>query len=218
MSVLVIDVSNVNGNVDFTAIKRAGIPAAFMKATEGLSFNDGRFAGFRKAAAAAGVRIGAYHFARPDRQPYSPEQEADHFCKVVGTVGRTDLRPVLDFEVNAAHLTAAEKIDWARKFNQRVKKRLGQIPIFYSYAALIHELADAFPFEKPIGNGLWLAAYGRNDGTPYPVMTPPPWKKVVAHQFTSRGRLAGHVGTVDYSQAPSLNALLAHPVRGRIGV
>jgi GH25 family lysozyme M1 (1,4-beta-N-acetylmuramidase) len=210
LSTTIIDVSNVNGPVDWAAVRRAGIEGAFIKATEGLTYNDGLFTTFRNAAAKSGVRIGAYHFARPDNHPFGAESEAEHFCKVVKSLARTDLKPVLDFEKDAPGLTDPQKVAWARTFNRTVKKRLGVIPIFYSYAAFINSLGAT----TPIGNGLWLAAYGKNDGKEYPVAAPPPWEKVVAHQFTSRGKLAGHAGYVDLSHAASIRPLLAHPILG----
>jgi GH25 family lysozyme M1 (1,4-beta-N-acetylmuramidase) len=72
--VTLIDVSNVNGSVDFREVRHAGIAGAFLKVSEGLDFNDSRFAEFRREARRAGVRVGGYHFARPDHHPYTPRQ------------------------------------------------------------------------------------------------------------------------------------------------
>jgi GH25 family lysozyme M1 (1,4-beta-N-acetylmuramidase) len=124
-------------------------------------------------------------------------------------VGRTDLRPVLDFETHASALSGAQMIAWARRFNSRVHERLGLFPIFYTYPAFLSVRPD-----KPIGSGLWLASYSKNDGKDHPFSIPRPWKKVVAHQFTSQGRLPGHAGHIDLSHADSLRSVLAHPVLG----
>lgn len=205
MSVTVIDVSNVNGPVDWHAVKAAGIPAAWLKVTEGVTFNDGRYQQFRTDAKRAGVRTGGYHFARPDRN--GATEEAIHFCGVLGHLSRTDLRPALDLEVPTPMRSAGWVVEWAREFNQKVKRELGVIPIFYTYSAY----ANSLHATTPIGNGLWLAAYGRNDGIEYPVVPPPPWAHIVAHQYTSRGTFAGHAGFVDFSHAVSLNAISAYP-------
>lgn len=226
MAELVLDVSNVNGPIDWSLVARpqklggAGINAAFIKATEGLTFNDKNFVTNRGQARLFGVHVGAYHFARPDLHPYEPEAEAKHFCAIVGKLGMDDLRPVLDLEVHPRTgsvvrphpLSQAQLVSWARKWNAVVKKQLGVWPIFYSYSSFIQEMHA----ETPIGGGLWLANYGSNDGREHPYQPPAPWKKVLAHQFTSRAHLPGHAGYVDFSIAASIRPLLAHPFLSQI--
>src|SRR5512146_1333483 len=94
-----IDVSNNNDYVNLARVKEAGYAGVWHKASEGVTFTDGLFAKRRAEAAKAGLRFGAYHFARPHSLATDPINQADHFCAVVGKVGRTDLRPVLDYEV-----------------------------------------------------------------------------------------------------------------------
>lgn len=204
----ILDVSNVQGfTINWRAVRQAGVEGVFLKATEGLTFNDGRFQTWRKQANAVGIHVGAYHFARPDLHPSGAEEEAAHFCSIVGKIGRTDLKPVLDFE------TPGGSADWIHRFNHTVRKQLGRFPAFYSYPARI---ADLY-LKTPVGDGLWLASYSRNDGTEHPFVVPAPWRKAIAHQFSSNCRIAGVAGAVDLSHAPSLKALLAHPVVGSIG-
>lgn len=210
MTNLLIDLSSNNGSVDLYAAARDGISGAFLKATEGTTYVNPYFASQR--ATNSGLRVGAYHYARPDRNPYRPEAEAEHFCRVIGKLGRRDLRPVLDLEVWGDDLSPEQMVSWARKFNRVVRKRFGVWPIFYSYPYFINRLSA----DIPIGNGLWLASYGRNDGKEYPYGVPAPWQKIVAHQFTSRGRVAGVRGDCDVSRAKSLTPLLAHPWLGRV--
>lgn len=57
-----IDVSNHQGVIDWEAVARDEIRSAYIKATEGETFVDERFADNWAGAAAAGVRRGAYHF------------------------------------------------------------------------------------------------------------------------------------------------------------
>lgn len=203
---LLVDLSNVNGPVDWHAIRRAGITGAFLKATEGVSFDDELFHLHRRQAAAVGIRAGAYHFARPDHN--GPIAEARHFAKVVGRIGARELRPVLDLETHADEDLAA----WARQWNHTVRRLLDVGPLFYTYPAF----AAGLNLRTPIGYGLWLASYGRDDGREHPYTIPRPWRAAVAHQFTSRARLAGAAGYVDLSSAPRLAPLLAHPLRGRL--
>lgn len=206
---LVVDLSSNNRAPDWARLKRAGVSAAWLKASEGLTWNDPVFQSARKAANRAGVRVGAYHFARPDLHPYGGSSEAIHFSNVVKSVGRTDLRPVLDYERISSHGGDGA---WIKNFNAVVKARLGVGPLFYSYPALV----DSLRLSKPVGYGLWLAAYSRNDGKEHPYTIPAPWKKTVAHQFSSQCRIAGCEGVVDLSTVSQPWAVLAHPVTGRL--
>jgi hypothetical protein len=67
---------------------------------------------------------------------------------------------------------------------------------------------------RPIGAGLWLASYARNDGTDHGAAVPPPWRSYVAHQFSSNCLVSGCGGRVDLSHARRLRPLLAHGLRG----
>src|SRR5438132_3059527 len=154
-----IDVSNVNGHVDWAAVAGAGPQYVFLKATEGLTFVDKRFASHRSEARAAGLRVGFYHFARPDLHPHGATAEAAHFAHVVGTIAPDELRPVLDHE-KAASISPAEMTAWAGTFLAEVERLTGVRPILYSYPDFIathmgraHSLG---------GYPLWLASYGPN--------------------------------------------------------
>lgn len=205
---LIADLSSNQGSVDFARLKRAGIKGVWLKATEGRTWDDPAFSSRAAAARRHGLRVGGYHFARPDLN--SAESEAAHFARVLGKVGRRDLRPVLDFE-QKSDLLPSRLERWARDFNQEFRRRNGLLPAFYSYPSYIErEIRPA----KPIGNGLWLASYSRNDGKEHPYVVPAPWRRVIAHQFTSNAAVAGVPGHVDLSQAKRLNGVLAHPIVG----
>jgi lysozyme len=212
---LIVDLSNVNaGPIDWAGLKSHGAIGVMLKATEGETFRDATFASRRAAARKAGLRVGAYHFARPDLH-LSPAHEAHSFAQAVGQIGRRDLKVALDFETWNPHMSAAQHVNWARQFNAAILKALGQYPMFYSYSAMLHDMAPGTG-GKPIGNGLWLASYARNTGKEYPAVAPAPWKKWALHQFTSNGVIAGAPGHVDISKVISLNGILAHPLVGRV--
>lgn len=200
----IIDVSGWQGDINWSRVKQSGISLAFVKATEGATFTDPRFAANRAHAEALGIRIGAYLFATPGKS--SAVAQAEHFAKVVGTLRRRELRPVVDLETGLPSSTE----HFARELTQAILKRLGCTPLLYSYQAYL----SAMRLKRPIGGGLWLASYSRNDGRDYGADVPKPWKHWVAHQFTSHGHAAGIGGYVDVSHAPKLRPLLAHPVLG----
>lgn len=200
----ILDVSNWQGEVNWSRVRQDGILLAFVKATQGAGFVDPRFEANRREAEALGIRLGAYAYVEPGAS--SPEAQAALLARVVGKLRRRELRPVQDLEIGGER--GAE--EFARAFDREAVRRLGVAPLFYSYSAFI----AALRLSKPIGGGLWLASYGRNDGRDYGADIPRPWKHWVAHQFTSKGHAPGIAGAVDLSHAPRLRPLLAHPITG----
>jgi lysozyme len=199
-----IDVSMYQGAVNWRRVRASGLELVYLKATQGAAWTDPAFARNRAAAAAAGLRVGAYAFVEPDGA--SPEAQAAHFANVVGALGRRELRPVQDLETGNPRVTEA----FARAFTQALVRELGVTPLLYSYSAYLAGMRLA----RPIGGGLWLASYGRNDGTDHGATVPRPWRSWVAHQYSSAGSIAGIPGRVDLSHAPRLRPLLAHPITG----
>lgn len=57
-----IDVSHHQGAIDWAAVARDDVAFAYLKASEGGDHRDRRYAGNERAARAAGVPVGAYHF------------------------------------------------------------------------------------------------------------------------------------------------------------
>lgn len=205
---LIADCSNNNGTINFDTIRKAGVGAVWLKATEGVTVNDRDYKQFRAQAKASKLRVGAYHFAHPEL--HDPWVEAGHFATVIGKPQRTDLRPVLDFEVRYG-APSIKQWSWAHAFGQALKQHIGAFPIFYSYQALIKELN----WTTTVGEGLWLAKFDDKHAVE-PWDVPRPWKKDVAHQFTESWHVAGHEGSFDLSYAPSTKAVLAHPWLGLV--
>ena len=89
-----IDVSNHNGNIDFAKVAADSIAFVYIKATEGESHKDKRFARNIHEARKAGLKAGAYHFFRKD---VDGKAQASHFIATIRGV-KTDLPPVVDVE------------------------------------------------------------------------------------------------------------------------
>jgi GH25 family lysozyme M1 (1,4-beta-N-acetylmuramidase) len=195
-----IDVHGAKGVIKWPQVRAAGFEFAFLKATEGRTFDDERFAFNRRAAKAAGLAVGAYHFARPDNN--TAAAEAAHFLRIC-QVESGDLLPVLDWE----HPPATA--DWALQFLRGVENAIGAPPIFYTFPDFLrqtgsHQALSRYP--------LWFASYGPNDGNVHTV-NPPSQFKFVVHQFTSRGRVPGVGGDVDLNllKLDSLDPILYKP-------
>lgn len=89
-----VDVSHYQGEIDWRQIEDQGIDFAFIKATEGSSHVDERFAANWQAAAETGLSVGAYHFFSFDS---SGQTQAEWYIQTVGMLeGR--LAPAVDVE------------------------------------------------------------------------------------------------------------------------
>lgn len=144
-----VDVSNWQGTVDFTKVKAAGKRFVFAKATEGTTWTDASYARNKANAIAAGLRFGAYHFARPGSAAGDAVKEADHFISVMG-LRHGMLRPVLDLEVSGG-LSVTALQSWVRSFLGRVYSRLGVRPMIYTSASF---------WASNMGSTTWFAVNG----------------------------------------------------------
>ena len=93
-SVRGIDVSAHQGVIDWDRLKAAGVDFAYIKASEGETFNDPRFSRNWYSARQAGILRGAYHFFTQCR---SGKAQAENFIRVV-PVDPDALPPVIDAE------------------------------------------------------------------------------------------------------------------------
>jgi lysozyme len=192
-----IDVSGHQRGISWDAIKRAGIGFAFVKATEGVGFVDAAFERHLAEARRVGIPVGAYHFARPDTNvsERDPLAEADHFLETV-PLREGDLLPVLDLETPG--LPDERMVEWAEKWLERVAARIGEPPVLYTFPSFWRDrVGDSRAFKK---YPLWLASYGPNDGRPHDAEPVGGWSSIAVHQYTSKGRIAGHDGELDLNR------------------
>lgn len=89
-----IDASHHQGAIDWPRVAGAGITFAYLKATEGTTFTDSRFAEHRRAATRAGIDVAGYHYFQLCSDGTA---QAEHFVDVLGRRG--DLPPALDLEL-----------------------------------------------------------------------------------------------------------------------
>jgi lysozyme len=166
------DISLWNGKVDFVKMIAAGASFVFIKASEIQP--DPRFQENRKAAQAAGIPWGAYHYINWNSDITA---QAVTFCNQL----RDDpgqLPPVADFEMKPAPGDARGKL-WT--FLQTVEKEIGRIPIIYTgyYYWLEHGTPNAEWAKYP----LWLAWYASESV----IKVPPPWKQWTFWQYKVGG-------------------------------
>jgi lysozyme len=191
-----IDVHGAKGAIDWERVSGFDVSFAWVKASEGKTFDDERFAQNRQAAKAAGIRLGAYHYARPDNN--SPREEAEHFLHVAKPVAG-ELLPALDYEEPKARaLAPSTLVRWADEWLEIVEAAIGARPIFYSFPSYIS--SEMGGGGLALGeNLLWLASFGPNDGDVHSVSPVGVFQKIAVHQFTSKGHVPGVRGNCDRS-------------------
>jgi GH25 family lysozyme M1 (1,4-beta-N-acetylmuramidase) len=201
-----VDVSHYQGTINWNAAHGAGIDVAYAKATEGTSYVDPSYARNHTAAPAAGVAIGAYHFARPGHDGGSVEAdaraEAQHFLSAAKPA-TGDLVPALDLEATGG-LGRAELGRWTKTWLDTVSAGIdGRKPLVYvspsfwsAHVDDVQHVADEYP--------LWVANWGVDAPT-----VPGTWDAWRGWQKTSDGAVAGIDGRVDRDtfRAPAALAL-----------
>jgi lysozyme len=187
-----IDVSYYQGEVDWTAVRADGVVFAFVKATEGESEVDPRFAVNWHGAQSAGVVRGAYHFFDPD---VDARAQAEHFIATVH-LEAGDLPPALDVEV--AEGVSIEGIeDGVRVWLETVAKAFGVTPILYSDPTFLDQhLASGFAAYP-----LWIAEYSAS-----PPAAPGDWNRWTFWQHSQSGAVEGVEGAVDLDLYQGSNA------------
>jgi GH25 family lysozyme M1 (1,4-beta-N-acetylmuramidase) len=172
-----IDISHhQSGRLDLTAAKRAGLRWMYVKATEGTSFKDKTHRARVRQARAAGLPVGAYHFARPEGGDAAAE--ARFFLANID-IRAGDMVPMLDLE-DIGDLTLAQLTEWTgvwvRTVNQEIRRKgLSGKPVIYT----------PFNLTKGFGCLLWVARYSDDFRAP---VIPRPWQRAAIWQH-SNGRL-----------------------------
>ncbi|MEV4733031.1 lysozyme [Saccharopolyspora sp. NPDC049426] len=192
-----IDVSNHNGEIDWSQVAADGKKFTFVLATDGTSFTNPRYGEQYRGAKEAGLIAGAYHFARPGSS--SAEEQAERFLDTADyqADGKT-LPPVLDLEVDPKAggcygLSVDQMQQWTKTFNEKVKERTGKDAIIYANPSFWRECmgsTDAF------GNhALWLASYDVDSPS-----VPNGFGDWDFWQYTSKGKVAGISTNTDLNQ------------------
>ncbi|MBK1810574.1 hypothetical protein JHL18_07985 [Clostridium sp. YIM B02505] len=184
-----IDISNYQTNVDYARVKNSGIQAAYLKASEGVTYKDTMMATHYHGLKAQGILVGFYHFFRA-RSVENAIDQANFF--VEATKGYSvDLKYTCDVETTEG-LDKNLLSSCVRTFIDRVKELTGVECIVYtgSYFSK-NNLTEILK-----GTQLWLAHY--TNGTPS--WNTNIWDTWSGWQYTSSGSVSGIFGGVDMNQ------------------
>jgi lysozyme len=179
-----IDISTIQGTVDFVACAAAGIQFVICRCGVGNGGKDANYDKNVTAAIAAGLKVAAYHFIYPlpttASQPLrDPVKQAQLHA---GWAGSTSTVPVVccDLEWPAPTdwakwgCSAAQIVDWTQTYLQAYQAATGITPVVYTYPYFAKAIQLPASFAQQYQ--LWIASY-----EPTPAI-PAPWNNWVLWQ------------------------------------
>lgn len=188
MAVHGVDVSRWQGEIDWPRLRTQGANFAFIKATDGGDHLDPMFKKNWRAAKAAGLRRGAYHFFYWCR---TAGEQADWFIRNVPREPGA-LPPVIDVEYNGEssckrRLSPERVREKMQVFMDKLEAHYGQRPIIYTapdfYADNLQGAFQKYPF--------WLRAVAQHPSKVYPN------RKWLFWQYSGSGLSHGVEGKID---------------------
>ena len=177
-----VDVSSYQGEIDWPVLAEQDIDFAWIKATEGSSTVDPRFAANWAGATRTGLLVGAYHFLSFD----SPgETQADNVIATVPTDGTLPI--AIDVEYYGSYVDDPPPAERVRAILtpllDRLRAHYGVAPVLYATAAAYDRyLAGAYP-DDPIWIRSVVLPPRLSDGRDWTI-----W------QYSPRDRLPGYRG------------------------
>lgn len=175
-----VDVSHYQGNVNWNQLQAQGVMFAYIKATEGSSYQDSAFQTNWANVNLTEIRAGAYHFFSFES---SGLDQAENYINVV-TVIDDMLPPVIDVEPYGKYKTLKDNADVVceiKDWLNAVEAKFGMKPVIYTTEAFYAEcIASEFP-----DHDIWIRSVYKQ-----------PSKSVqwTFWQYSSRVRLNGYDG------------------------
>ena len=181
-----VDVSYYQGTIDWAKVANDGVEFAFVRVSDGLTYEDSKFAANWQGTHDHGILRGAYQFFRPGQDALA---QANLLLSKIGTPQPDDLPPVIDVEASDG-LGAGDVESQVRIWVDRVTEVLGKPPIVYTG---FYFWRDSVGGADLTTSPLWHAQYS---SASCPNIAAP-WQDWAFWQYTSSGSVAGISGNVD---------------------
>ncbi len=191
-----LDVSYWQADINWQAVRAAGVRFVFIKATEGVGYTDSTFPGNWEGAGVAGLLRGAYCFFHPNQDAV---QQAERFVSVVKEREDDGELPCsIDLEVTDG-VSNKNVIAAVKTWLDEVERRLGRRPLIYSGLSFLESTLvtqgqpPAWAGEYP----LWLGWFPKKYVTGMSPLMPRAWSAWTFWQYSGKGRINGIQGDVD---------------------
>lgn len=173
-----VDISNWQPNINYRALKDAGVEIVIMKASESNYYRDKCLDQHYNGCKAQGMKVGFYHFFRCDK---NATEQARFFVNCIQ--GKAyDVKLVLDIESNEGK-NKATVTAMAREFLQEVQRLTGTEPMIYTYTGFANSYLDSSLACYPV----WIAHYSPLNPNPCSLCDSNGWD---GFQFASDGVIA----------------------------
>ncbi|WP_125778331.1 GH25 family lysozyme [Antribacter gilvus] len=182
-----VDVAHYQGTVDWDVLAEQDLQFAYLKATEGSSHVDERFADNWAGATSTPLLVGAYHF-----MSYESPGEAQA-ANVVATVPAEPgtLPPVVDLEHYGGYFEDPPTADTVQAILDpllaRLEEHYGAPPVIYT----TQDAYDAYVRDAYPRNPIWI----RSVAVPPRLPDGRGW---TIWQYSNRDRLPGYAGVEEY--------------------
>ena len=190
-----IDISHHNQIVSWTAVKNAGIEFVYIKMTDGVSTPDQVADRHARAAKAQGLKVGYYHFCRPDKKiggtlATDAAAEADEVVDTLRHLPPADLPLMIDLEDQGPRwdtpLNPADYLTWITLFLSKTTPGTNPsaAPIIYSRSEYLDR---KLPARHGLTNRLWLSRYNPDFRL---AVSARGWTNWTLWQFTEAGMIS----------------------------
>jgi lysozyme len=195
-----IDVSEYQGNINWSSVKAAGKSFAIIRVSDGTGHLDSYFSQNWSGAKSAGLIRGVYQFFEPGEDAVA---QANLVLSHMGAFGPGDLPPMIDVEVTGGQ-SAATITSKVHQWVNTIQSATGVKPLIYT------------------GGWFWNPDVQTGDFASYPLVDSyycsnccpdiaSPWTKWAMWQYSSTGSVGGISGNVDLDRfdgtLDDLNAL-----------
>lgn len=168
-----LDISIVQGTVDYVALKNSGIEFCIFRCGVGNSSIDRMYAQNVAKAQAAGLLVGCYHFIYPlptiPSQPLrDPKAQAQYHANAAGSVPVVccDLEWPVITDWSKWGCSAPQIVQWTIDYLAAYEQITGIRPIVYTYPSFAQTIKLPASFGQQYQ--LWIASYTTNPTIPAP--------------------------------------------------
>lgn len=180
-----IDISRHQGVVNFDKVKSTGVSFIFVRATDGVTYQDPTYRENFLSAKKLGITVGAYHFYETNDDPVA---QITNFTDIV-MLRPGDLPPVVDIERlhNKNDINVVANL---KRFLDGIENHYGVKPIIYTGLNFSNKHLTEFG-EYP----LWVAEYRKGELT-----LPKGWTHWTFWQHSQSGKIDGIEVAVDLNR------------------
>ena len=173
-----VDISNWQPNINYQALKNAGVEIAIIKATEANYYKDPYMEKHYNGCKSVDIKVGFYHFFRCN---VDAKAQAQYFVNYIQ--GKSyDVKLVLDIESTEGQ-SKSTITNMARTFLEEVQRLTGTQPMIYTYTSFANSYLDSSLACYPV----WIAQYSPLNPNPCSLCDSNGWD---GFQFASDGLIA----------------------------